>query len=119
MRPAKDSLTCVALFKSTVLTPQTRCAPHQMLHHGAAAAVSNDHHLDAPMPQAVVPEDFDADAYLLWHPSLRHQGVNCSDAARSHYAMHGGGAGLMYKPCRVLYMYDAVGSAQGASMSAV
>ena len=57
--------------------------------------------------QATVPRDFDTEAYLTWHPSLLDEGVNDTTAARAHYAQHGSTAGFIYKPLRVVYMFEA------------
>jgi len=59
------------------------------------------------MPQAAIPPDFDADAYMTWHPSLLKDGVNTTAAARAHYARYGRAAGLVYKPLRIVYMFQA------------
>ena len=56
--------------------------------------------------QAAVPPDFDAEAYLTWHPSLREDGINTTVAAKAHYARHGRAAGLIYRPYRVLYSFN-------------
>lgn len=54
-----------------------------------------------------LPKDFDAQAYLLYHPDLRSLGVTSEDAARQHYLERGRAEGRVYKRIRVVLRYTA------------
>ncbi len=46
-------------------------------------------------------------AYLLYHPDLRAQGVTSEDAARKHYLEQGRAEGRVFKRIRVVLRYTA------------
>lgn len=54
-----------------------------------------------------LPKDFDAQAYLLYHPDLRSLGVISEESAIQHYLERGKEEGRLYKRIRVLLRYTA------------
>lgn len=59
--------------------------------------------------KAHIPSSFDWEAYLLYHPELRAEGIASEESAMQHYLSVGRSSGYVYKRLRVLMRYTACG----------
>lgn len=59
--------------------------------------------------KAQIPSSFDWEAYLLYHPELRAEGIGTEEGAIQHYLNVGRSNGYVYKRLRVLMRYTACG----------
>lgn len=64
-------------------------------------------HMQEPEAFPGLPHDFDAQAYLMYHPNLRQLGIDTADAAKQHYLQQGRAEGRLFKRVRVLLRYTA------------
>ncbi|EFN51509.1 hypothetical protein CHLNCDRAFT_140196 [Chlorella variabilis] len=72
-----------------------------------AAALDAGEQEQEPEAYPGLPRDFDAQAYLMYHPDLRKLGMSTADEAKQHYLQQGRAEGRPYKRLRVLLRYTA------------